>query len=56
MLVPVERWATGVLAVTQADLSIRRINNPPQTLYQFIQTVIDLHMLPIYVAVYWLII
>lgn len=41
MLAAPERRATGVLTTTQADRSIRRINNPPQTLSQLVHSLVD---------------
>ncbi len=41
MLAAPARRATGVLTSTQADRSIRRINNPLQTLSQLVHSMID---------------
>lgn len=41
MLATPQHRATGVLIATQADRSIRRINNPPQTLSQLVHSMID---------------
>lgn len=41
MLAAPESWATGAPTTTQADRSIRRINNPLQTLSHLVHSVID---------------